>query len=73
MDTSSFVLALVVLLVAIVATLGGVIALLKQKVFADEAGHVTEIEIPLLGKFNTVTGIDPASGQAQKSRRGWRA
>jgi hypothetical protein len=53
MDTSSFVLALVVLLVAIVATLGGVIALLKQKVVVDEAGHVTEIEIPLVGKFKS--------------------
>jgi len=53
MDSSSFVLALVVLLVAVVATLGGVIALLKQKLIVDEAGHVTEIEIPLLGKFRS--------------------
>ena len=53
MDTSSFVLALVVLLVAIIATVGGVIALFTQKVVVDSAGHVTEIEIPLLGKFKS--------------------
>jgi len=51
MDTSSFVLALVVLLVAIIATVGGVSALFTQKVVVDSAGHVTEIEIPLLGKL----------------------
>lgn len=53
MDTASFILALVVLLVALVATAGGIAALLMQKVVVNEAGQVTEIEIPILGKFRT--------------------
>jgi hypothetical protein len=53
MDTPSFVLALVVLFVALTTVLGGVVALLKQKVMVDDKGQVTEIEIPLLGKFRS--------------------
>jgi hypothetical protein len=53
MDTASLILALVVLLVALVATAGGIAALIMQKVVVNEAGQVTEIEIPVLGKFRT--------------------
>jgi hypothetical protein len=53
MDTTSFILALVVLLVALIATAGGIAALLMQKVVVNDAGQVTEIEIPFLGKFKT--------------------
>src|SRR5262245_53935348 len=53
MDSASLILALGILLIALVATLGGVAALFKQKVIVNEAGQVTEIEIPLLGKFKT--------------------
>jgi len=53
MDTPSLILALGVLLVALVAAAGGIVALLKQKVVVDKTGHVTEIKIPLLGRFKT--------------------
>ena len=53
MDRSSLVLIVCVLLIAFVAAAGGVIALLKQKVVVDESGHVTDIEIPLIGRFRS--------------------
>jgi hypothetical protein len=53
MDDRSLVLALGILVVALVATAGGIVALLMQKVVVDQAGHVTEIQSPLLGKFRT--------------------
>jgi hypothetical protein len=33
--------------------IGGVVALLRQKVVVDQSGQVTSIEILLLGKFNS--------------------
>ncbi|GFO81577.1 hypothetical protein [Methyloceanibacter sp.] len=53
MDLSSLILIVGVLIIALVAVLGGVLALLKQKVVVDESGHVTEIEIPLIGRFRS--------------------
>lgn len=53
MDTDSLVLVAGVLLIALVAVLGGIVALIRQKVVVDEAGHVTDIEIPLLGRFRS--------------------
>lgn len=53
MDTGSLILVTGVLVIALVATLGGIIALLTQRVVVDDAGHVTDIEIPLLGRFRS--------------------
>lgn len=41
------------LLIALLATIGGLWALVKQQVVVDSKGHVSEIEIPLFGKLKT--------------------
>lgn len=47
------ILALFGMLVGLVAVLGGIWALLKQTVVVDQAGQVTSIDIPFLGKMKT--------------------
>jgi hypothetical protein len=53
MDLLPLTAVIGVLLIAALAMIGGVVALLKQKVVVDQSGQVTGIELPLLGKFNT--------------------
>lgn len=49
----AFVISLGVLLIGFLICAGSIVALLRQKVVVDEAGHVSQIEIPLLGKLKT--------------------
>ena len=53
MDLGSMILIVLVSLIAIIATAGGIWALLKQQVVVDQTGNVTEIKIPVLGSFKT--------------------
>lgn len=53
MDTGSLILVVGVLLVALFAVAGGIAALVTQRAVVDDAGHVTENEIPYLGKFKS--------------------
>lgn len=41
------------LIIAGISVVGGIVALLKQSVVVDESGHVTAVEIPLLGRLTT--------------------
>jgi hypothetical protein len=53
MDKLSILAVVGILLIAALTAAGGVAALITQKVFVDRDGHVTEIELPLLGKLRT--------------------
>lgn len=50
---NSLIIALFILVICLVVTVGGVWALLRQKVVVDKIGNVTEIEIPFFGKLRT--------------------
>jgi hypothetical protein len=53
MGTLSIVTVTGVLLIAALAVGGAITALLTQKVVVDQEGHVTEIELPVLGRLKT--------------------
>jgi len=53
MDFVTLIVVIGVLSIAGITTIGGVAALLKQKVVVDDNGQVTDIEIPLLGRFRS--------------------
>lgn len=50
---SSALIAILSLSVSAIICLGGVFALLKQKIIVDESGNPTSVDIPLLGKIQT--------------------
>lgn len=52
--SNSLVIAVIVLIIAAIAVIGGVVELLKQRVIVDPiSGQVIEIEIPGFGKVKT--------------------
>jgi hypothetical protein len=53
MDRLSILAVAGILGIAAIAAVGGIVALVTQKVFVDNQGHVTEVELPLLGKLRT--------------------
>lgn len=51
--SDTFILLVLVLMIALVCVIGGVAALLKQQVILDQNGQPSEIELPWFGKIKT--------------------
>ena len=51
--TDSLLIAVLLLVISLAVCLGGIWALLRQKVIVSEQGEITSVEIPFFGKIKT--------------------
>ncbi len=51
--TDSLLIAVLLLVISLAVCLGGIWALLRQKIIVSEQGEITSVEIPFFGKIKT--------------------